>query len=148
MRSTGNQVRGSGVLPGGAFLLTFARTLSYMKVSAALEKYYVLPCCLLLLNLANEIIAYKARLIEDGLLRTLFIMGMVLFGASLVAFAIAPAIIWCVQSLRRTSRSAAGGAGELLFLVVLGGLIFWLYYRNYLIGTEAIVPTVWHNRAR
>jgi hypothetical protein len=136
------------VLPGGAFLLTFARTLSCMKVSAALEKYYVLPCCLLLLNLANEIIAYKARLIEDGLLRTLFIMGMVLFGASLVAFAIAPAIIWCVQSLRRTSRSAGGGVGELLFLVVLGGLIFWLYYRNYLIGTEAIVPAVWHNRAR
>lgn len=116
-----------------------------MKASAALEKYYVLPCCLLLLNLANEIIAYKARLIGDGLLRTLFIMGMVLFGASLVAFAIAPAVVWGVQSLRRTSRSAGGGVGELAFLAVLGGLIFWLYYRNYLIGTDAILPTAWHN---
>jgi hypothetical protein len=118
-----------------------------MKASAALEKYYVLPCCLLLLNLANEIIAYKARLIADGLLRTLFIMAMVLFGASLVAFAVAPAVIWCVQSLRRTSRSAGGGLGELVFLVVLGAAIFWLYYRNYLIGTEAIVPSAWHNAA-
>lgn len=116
-----------------------------MKASAALEKYYVLPCCLLLLNLANEIIAYKAKLIEDGLLRTLFIMGMVLFGASVVAFAIAPAVVWCVQSLRRTSRSAGGGVGELAFLVVLGAAIFWLYYRNYLIGTEAILPSAWLN---
>jgi hypothetical protein len=148
VRRCGNQVCARGVLPADVPPFTFTFTLSFMKVSAALEKYYVLPCCLLLLNLANEIIAYKARLIEDGLLRTLFIMGMVLFGASLVAFAIAPAIIWCVQSLRRTSRSAGGGAGELLFLVVLGGLIFWLYYRNYLIGTEAIVPAAWHNPGR
>ena len=116
-----------------------------MKTAAALERYYVLPCCLLLLNLANEIIAYKAKLIADGLLRTLFIMGMVLFGASLVAFAVAPGVIWVVQSLRRTSRSAAGGVGELAFLVVLGLATFWLYSRNYLIGTEAILPTAWRN---
>src|SRR3954447_24047742 len=88
-----------------------------MKTSAALERYYVLPCCLLLLNLCNEIIAYKARLIEDGLLRTLFIMGFVLFGASVVTFAIAPGLIWTVQSLRRTTRSSAGQAGEAFFLL-------------------------------
>jgi hypothetical protein len=116
-----------------------------MKVSATLERYYVLPCCLLLLNLCNEIIAYKARLIGDGLLRTLFIMGMVLFGASLVAFAVAPGIIWMVQSLRRTSRSAAGGMGDVAFLVALGALIFWLYYRNYILGTEAILLPGWRN---
>ncbi len=116
-----------------------------MKTTATLERYYVLPCCLLLLNLVNEIIAYKAKLIHDGLLRTLFIMGMVLFGASLVTFAVAPGIIWCVQSLRRTSRSAGGSAGEWAFLAVLGLLIFWLYYRNYLIGTEAILPADWRN---
>jgi hypothetical protein len=116
-----------------------------MKVSATLERYYVLPCCLLLLNLCNEIIAYKARLIADDLLRTLFIMAMVLFGASLVAFAVAPGIIWTVQSLRRTSRTAAGGLGEIGFLFALGGLIFWLYYRNYVHGTQAILPTAWRN---
>jgi hypothetical protein len=116
-----------------------------MKVSATLERYYVLPCCLLLLNLCNEIIAYKARLIGDDFLRTLFIMGMVLFGASLVAFAVAPGIIWMVQSMRRTSRSAAGGAGDVVFLTGLGALIFWLYYRNYVHGTEAILPPGWRN---
>ena len=91
-----------------------------MKTTATLERYYVLPCCLLLLNLCNEIIAYKARLIDDGLLRTLFIMGMVLFGSSVVAFAIAPGLVWVVQSLRRTSRTHGGGIGEALFLVSLG----------------------------
>lgn len=116
-----------------------------MKTSVTLERYYVLPCCLLLLNLCNEIIAYKARLIGDGFLRTLFIMGLVLFGASLVTFAIAPGLVWAVQALRRTSRSHAGGAGEVLFLSALGVGIFWLYYRNYLIGTEAILPPVWRN---
>src|SRR3954462_1443976 len=114
-----------------------------MKTSAALERYYVLPCCLLLLNLCNEIAAYKARLIQDGLLRTLFIIGMVLFGSSLVAFAIAPGVIWSVQTMRRTSRSTAGGVGEVLFLAALGAIIFWLYYRNYLLGTQFILPVAW-----
>ena len=116
-----------------------------MKTTAALERYYVLPCCLLLLNLGNEIIAYKARLISDGLLRTLFIIGMVLFGSSLVAFAIAPGVIWVVQSLRRTSRSGAGSLGEAAFLLGLGALVFWAYYRNYLLGTQAILPPGWRN---
>ncbi len=116
-----------------------------MKTSRALERYYVLPCCLLLLNLCNEIISYKAKQIHDGFLRTLFIMAMVLFGASLVAFAVAPGVIWAVQSLRRTSRSTGGGAGEVLFLTALGLLVFWLYYRNYILGTESILPVMWRN---
>ena len=116
-----------------------------MKAHAALERYYVLPCCLLLLNLVNELVAYKAKLIPDGFLRTLFIMGLVLFGSSVVAFAVAPGIGWVVQTLRRTSRSQAGGLGELAFLVLLGVGVFWLYYRNYIIGTAAIVPPMWRN---
>lgn len=116
-----------------------------MKVSTTIERHFVLPCCLLLLNLCNEIIAYKARLIDDPLLRTFFIMGMVLFGASLVAFAVAPGIIWLIQSMRRTSRSAAGSMGEIAFLFGFGGLIFWLYYRNYIHGTDSIIPAVWRN---
>jgi len=120
--------------------------LRHMKTSAALERYYVLPCCLLLLNLCNEIIGYKARLIQDGLLRTLFIIGTVLFGSSLVAFAIAPGLIWVVQSLRKTSRSTGGGVGEALFLLVLGTVIFWLYYRDYILGTQYILPAGWRNK--
>lgn len=116
-----------------------------MKTSAALERYYVLPCCLLLLNLCNEIVAYKAKLIYDGFLRTFFIMSMVLFGSSLVAFVVAPGLIWTVQSLRKTSRTSAGRIGEGLFLTCLGMVIFWLYYRNYLLGTEYVLPAIWRN---
>jgi hypothetical protein len=116
-----------------------------MRTSATLERYYVLPCCMLLLNLCNEIIAYKARLIDDAMLRTFFIMGMVLFGSSLVAFAVAPGVIWIVQSLRRTSRTGAGSMGEAVFLIGLGVLIFWVYYRNYHLGTQAILPPAWRN---
>ena len=116
-----------------------------MKTSAALERYYVLPCCLLLLNLCNEIVAYKGRLIHEGMLRTLFIMAMVLVGSSLVAFAIAPGLIWTVQSMRKTSRTTGGGLGEAFFLFALGALIFWLYYRNYMLGTEFILPAAWRN---
>ena len=116
-----------------------------MKTNAALERYYVLPCCLLLLNLSNDIVAYKAKLIHDGVLRTLFIMAMVLFGSSLVAFAIAPGVIWIVQSLRKTSRSTGGGVGETFFLFGLGALIFWLYYRDYLLGVQYILPAMWRN---
>jgi hypothetical protein len=54
-------------------------------------------------------------------------------------------VIWLVQSLRRTSRSNVGQAGEACFLLALGAVIFWLYYRNYLMGTEYILPALWRN---
>jgi hypothetical protein len=50
-----------------------------------------------------------------------------------------------VQSLRRTSRSTGGGAGEVIFLTALGALVFWLYYRNYILGTDSILPGMWRN---
>jgi len=116
-----------------------------MKPSVALERFYVLPCCLLLLHLANEVVSYKAQLIYDSFLRTLFIMGMVLFGSSLVAFAVSPAIVWAVQSLRRTSRTTWGGGGEALFLVGLGIAIFFLFYRVHIVGIESVLPAAWRN---
>ena len=63
-----------------------------MKTSQAVRTYYVLPCCLLLLNLCVGVVSYKSRIIADTFERTAFIMAMVLFGGSLVAFAVAPAI--------------------------------------------------------
>ena len=116
-----------------------------MKTGNVVRNYYVIPCCLLLLNLCVEMVSYKARMIDDLLLRTAAIMGMVLFGGSLVMLVAAPAISVMVGSLHRSSRQNAGGLGELFFLLLLGVLVFWLYYRIYIIGPESVLPAVWHN---
>jgi len=116
-----------------------------MKSSQLVRNYYVLPCCLLLLNLCIELASYKAKMIDDVLLRTGAIMGMVLFGGSLVAFLVAPAISLFVGSLHRTSRESWGGLGELFFLLALGVLVFWLYYRVYILGPESVLPIHWQN---
>jgi hypothetical protein len=116
-----------------------------MKSTHLVRNYYVLPCCLLLLNLCVELVSYKAKMVDDPLLRTGVIMGMVLFGGSLVAFLVAPGITLFVQALHRTSRQNWGGLGELFFLLALGVAVFWLYYRIYIVGPESILPTPWHN---
>jgi bacteriorhodopsin len=116
-----------------------------MKSTPLVRNYYVLPCCLLLLNLCIELVSYKAKMVADVLLRTTVIMGMVLFGGSLVAFLIAPAIGVLVASLHRSSRQRGGTFGELFFLLLLGLIVFWLYYRIYIIGPESVLPAGWRN---
>jgi hypothetical protein len=116
-----------------------------MKTVQAVRNYYVLPCCLLLLNLCIELVSYKAKLIDDVLLRTAAIMGMVLFGGALVGFVAAPAISTIVATLHRSSRARFGVLGEAFFLLLLGGIVFWLYYRIYVIGPESVLPAAWHN---
>lgn len=116
-----------------------------MKTDHVVRSYYVLPCCLLLLNLCVELVSYKARMIDDVLLRTGAIMGMVLFGASLVTLLVAPGITLLVGALHRGSRQSGGGLGELFFLLALGVVVFWLYYRIYIIGPESVLPSQWHN---
>ena len=116
-----------------------------VKNKSLLREYYVLPCCLLLLNLCNAIISYKAATIRDGMLRTAFIIGMVLFGSSLAAFLIAPGIQATVRWLHGGSRQRGGVAGEVAFLAALGLLVFWLYFRVYTIGPGSILPADWRN---
>jgi len=115
------------------------------KKEKVVRTYYVLPCCLLLLNLCNNIISYKAGVIRDPLLRTLFVIVMVLFGSSLVAFVVAPAIEALVRALRRTSRKGGGDLGEMLFLVALGLGVFCLYYVMTIHGSQALLPMAWRN---
>jgi hypothetical protein len=116
-----------------------------VKNQNVVRNYYVLPCCLLLLNLCVELVSYKAKLIDDVWLRTLAIMGMVLFGGSLVGFVVAPAIGVMVSWMQRHSRSRGGELGEIFFLLFLGIVIFWLYYRIYIVGPESVLPAEWRN---
>ena len=116
-----------------------------MKADRVVRNYYVLPCCLLLLNLCVEIVNYKSKLIDDDIRRTGAIMGMVLFGGAFVGFLVAPAITLVVGSLHRHSRARFGALGEAFFLLVLGALVFWLYYRVYIFGPASILPSAWQN---
>lgn len=116
-----------------------------MKSNQVVRNYYVLPCCLLLLNLCVELVSYKAKVIDDVLLRTAAIMGMVLFGGALVGFVAAPAITAVVGTLHRNSRARFGALGEAFFLLLLGAVVFWLYYRVYIIGPASILPAEWRN---
>ena len=109
------------------------------------RNYYVLPCCLLLLNLCIGLVSYKAQMIDDALLRTAAIMAMVLFGSALVGFVAAPAIGALIGWLHRSSRQRWGELGEIFFLLFLGVIVFWLYYRFYILGPESILPAEWRN---
>ncbi len=115
------------------------------KPSNVVRAYYVLPCCLLLLNLVNNLISYKTEMIGNAFVRVAVIMLLVLFGGSVVAFAVAPALERVVRGLHRGSRQGAGFVGELIFLGLLGVLVFWLYYACYINGPTSILPRAWWN---
>ncbi len=123
----------------------FNQLVPMKKAPHLVRNYYVLPCCLLLLNLCVELVSYKAKMFGEPLLRTAAIMGMVLFGGSMIGFVVAPGLSSLIGSLHRGSRQSAGEFGELLFLVALGVVVFWLYYQIYIIGPESVLPVEWHN---
>ncbi len=116
-----------------------------MKKATAVKNYYVLPCLLLLLNLVNNLVSYKAELVDDPFLRTGLVIALVLFGGTMVAFLLSPALEKLVQALHRTSKSGAGGLGEAIFLIGLGALVFWLYYQMTAHGIAALLPAEWRN---
>ena len=117
-----------------------------MKNAGVVRNYYVLPCCLLLLNLCNQIASYKARgLIDDVFLRTAAVIGMVLFGGTLVGAVAEPVIGTLVGSLHQGTRARWGQLGEILFLLSLGVVVFWLYYRVDVYGPGSILPAEWRN---
>jgi hypothetical protein len=119
-----------------------------VKKANVVRAYYILPCCLLLLNLVNNLISYKAEMIHDSVLRVIMIVLLVLFGGSVVAFAVAPALEGIVRNLHRGSRNEAGRIGEIVFLLALGAGVFWLYYQTYIHGPQSVLPRVWWNAAR
>ena len=116
-----------------------------MVANKVVRNYYILPCCLLLLNLFLNVLSYKEKLISNRLLKTAFVMFMVLIGSSLVAYLLSPAIEAMVKSLHLASRHRGGGVGEVVFLAALGVGIFALYYAVYIHGPQSILPPAWRN---
>lgn len=115
------------------------------KSPQLVRNYFILPCCLLLLNLVNSIVSYKAAMIYDPVVRVAAIILMILIGSSIVAFLVAPAIQSTVNRLHHSSRQSGGVFGEVIFMCLLGIAIFWLYYQVTVHGPQAIIPREWAN---
>ena len=49
------------------------------------------------------------------------------------------------MSLQRTSRRGLGELGHVAFLLGLGALVFWMYYRMYILGPQYLLPAAWRN---
>ena len=116
-----------------------------VKKTNVVRHYFILPCCLLLLNVCNSLISYKAGVIGDPIFRVFAIIFFVLVGSSLVAYVFAPAIEGLVRSLYRTSEKGAGGLGQVAFLALLGVAVFFVYYQLYIHGPESLLPTLMRN---
>jgi hypothetical protein len=116
-----------------------------MRQHDLVRNYFILPCCVLLLNLFAGIVSYKAKAIDDPLLQTGAVMLMVLFGGSLIGFMVAPLIQLVVGVIHRRSKRRFGILGEGLFLVALMVGVFCLYYRMYILGPEYLLPEAWRN---
>ncbi len=116
-----------------------------MRKHDVVRNYFILPCCVLLLNLFAGIVSYKAKGIADPLIQTGVIMLMVLFGGSLIGFLVAPLIQFVVGIVHRRSKRRYGLLGEAAFLVALLFFVFWLYYRMYIFGPEYLLPAEWRN---
>ena len=119
-----------------------------MRKHDVVRNYFILPCCVLLLNLFAGIVSYKARGIADPLVQTAVVMLMVLFGGSLIGFLVAPLIQFVVGIVHRRSKRRFGALGEVAFLLALLAFVFWLYYRMYIMGPEYLLPADWRNPRR
>lgn len=116
-----------------------------VKKTNVVRTYYILPCCLLLLNVCNSLVSYKAGVISDPIFRIFAIIFFVLVGSSLVAYVFAPAIEGVVRSLYRSSEKSAGGLGQVIFLALLGVGVFFIYYQLYIHGPESLLPPLLRN---
>jgi len=70
---------------------------------------------------------------------------MVLFGGSLIGVVAEPVIGSLVGSLHSGTRRRWGELGEIFFLLGLGVVVFWLYYRVDVYGAGSILPSAWRN---
>lgn len=113
------------------------------------KKYIILPISLLVFNVVHELIVYKADVIGNRYLQTLFLMAMFMVGFAFVTFVIAPWVERIVEKLYLSGKKGAGFLGELVMAVLFFSGLFYLYYQVYTspVGIESILPASWQNGA-
>ena len=95
------------------------------------RKYVILPVSLLVFNVLHELIVYKARIIENQYLQTLFLMLMFISGFAFVTFVVAPAVEKTVEKMVLSGKKGAGFIGELIIAALFFAGLFYLYMKIY-----------------
>ncbi|MBN2341686.1 MAG: hypothetical protein JXX29_00410 [Deltaproteobacteria bacterium] len=112
------------------------------------KKYVILPVSLLVFEVLHEFVVYKARIIGDRHLRTIFLMAMFMCGFAFVGFVVAPWVERTVEKLVLSGKKGAGLLGELVIAVLFFVGLFYLYYAIYTspAGIESILPKMLLNK--
>ena len=111
-----------------------------------IAKYLVFPITYLILELVEDVLIYKAVLFKNAWLQTLVVIGILVFGISLVAFALVPFFQGGLDSLRKVNKKH-GALGEFMFTASVLLAIYFLYYIKVSTGggIEALLPDFFHN---
>ncbi|MBN2715672.1 MAG: hypothetical protein JXX14_07435 [Deltaproteobacteria bacterium] len=95
------------------------------------KKYVILPVSLLVFNLLHEFIVYKADIIGNRYLQTLFLMAMFMTGFAFVTFIVAPAVERTVEKMVLSGKKGAGFLGEIIIAILFFAGLFYLYMKIY-----------------
>ena len=121
------------------------KRLNKRKRPHTIRKYIILPCCLLVINVFEEVFFYKAAMVANPFWRTALIIGVFFIIVSIGAFILAPFIDTLLQRIYKTSKKQAGLFGEVLFLLAVAAVFYFLYYMVYVYGPQSLLPPAWHN---
>ncbi len=121
------------------------KRLNKRKRPHTIRKYIILPCCLLAINIFEEVLFYKAQMVGNPYWRTALIIGVFFVIVSIGAFILAPFTEALLQHIYKTSKKEAGLIGETLFLLAVASAFYFLYYMVYIHGPESLLPPAWHN---
>ena len=111
-----------------------------------INKFFVLPVCLLLLNAVEEVLVYKSDFITNDYLRTAYILSLFIVGIACISFLFSPLLVKFLSSAYFGGRKHAGYLGEFLILGITLGVLYYIYYRLYVYGegsAKYLLPPSW-----
>lgn len=109
----------------------------------SLKKYVIFPCCILIFGVIEELATYKADLIPNDHVRVLALMTFFAFGISIIAYVFTPMIERFFFRVHAVSKFGAGRLGDIFFILLLLGLVYFLWYVVLVHGPENLLPLSW-----
>ena len=106
------------------------------------KKFVILPVSLLVFNVLHEFIVYKAAIIGNRYLQTLFLMVMFMTGFAFVTIIVAPAVERTIEKMVLSGKKGAGFIGEIVIAILFFAGLFYLYMKIYTSPSqiESILP--------